>query len=66
MVAKKKNVCYSSFPRRGVAQSGSAPALGAEGREFESIHPDQNFEQVQFNRYKDRPPVAQLDRASAF
>ena len=26
--------------RRGVAQSGSASALGAEGREFESLHPD--------------------------
>ncbi len=28
---------------RGVAQSGSAPALGAGGREFESHHPDQSF-----------------------
>jgi hypothetical protein len=26
---------------RGVAQSGSAPALGAGGREFESRRPDQ-------------------------
>ena len=26
--------------RRGVAQSGSAPALGAGCREFESLHPD--------------------------
>lgn len=26
---------------RGVAQSGSAPALGAGCREFESLHPDQ-------------------------
>jgi hypothetical protein len=26
---------------RGVAQSGSAPALGAGGRRFESSHPDQ-------------------------
>ena len=25
---------------RGVAQSGSASALGAEGRRFESCHPD--------------------------
>ena len=25
---------------RGVAQAGSASALGAEGREFESLHPD--------------------------
>jgi hypothetical protein len=27
---------------RGVAQFGSAPALGAGGRGFESLHPDQN------------------------
>ena len=27
---------------RGVAQSGSARALGAWGRGFESLHPDQN------------------------
>ena len=27
--------------RRGVAQPGSASALGAEGRRFESVHPDQ-------------------------
>lgn len=40
--------------RRGVAQSGSAPALGAGCREFESLHPDQIA------------PVAHLDRASAF
>ena len=31
---------------RGVAQPGSASALGAEGREFESHRPDQ------FLRYK--------------
>ena len=29
------------FSCRGVAQSGSASALGAEGREFESHRPDQ-------------------------
>lgn len=29
------------LPRRGVAQPGSASALGAEGREFESHRPDQ-------------------------
>ena len=28
-------------PSRGVAQPGSASALGAEGRRFESVHPDQ-------------------------
>ena len=31
-----------STPCRGVAQPGSASALGAEGRRFESVHPDQN------------------------
>ena len=40
---------------RGVAQPGSASALGAEGRMFESSRPDQIF-----------LPVAQLDRATAF
>lgn len=39
---------------RGIAQSGSAPALGAGGRGFESPYPDQFV------------PVAHLDRASAF
>ena len=28
---------------RGIAQSGSAPALGAGCREFESLYPDQSF-----------------------
>ena len=31
----------SRYLQRGVAQSGSASALGAEGRRFESCHPDQ-------------------------
>ena len=30
------------FQRRGVAQPGSAPALGAGGPRFESARPDQN------------------------
>ena len=38
---------------RGVAQSGSASALGAEGREFESHRPDHftsvQSEMVEFN-----------------
>lgn len=47
------------LPRRGVfirsvAQLGSAPALGAGGRQFESGCPDQHGS------------VAQLDRATAF
>jgi hypothetical protein len=29
------------LPHRGIAQSGSAPALGAGCREFESLYPDQ-------------------------
>ena len=40
--------CYDAGPRfnacglaRGMAQSGSASALGAEGRGFESLCPDQ-------------------------
>ena len=32
--------CSYPAARRGVAQSGSAPALGAGGREFESRRPD--------------------------
>lgn len=31
------------WPFRDVAQSGRASALGAEGREFESLHPDHIF-----------------------
>jgi hypothetical protein len=42
---------------RGVAQPGSATALGAVGREFESLHPDHIYFFA---------PVAHLDRASAF
>ena len=32
---------FVSGDSRGVAQPGSATALGAVGREFESLHPDQ-------------------------
>ena len=39
---------------RGIAQSGSALALGASGRKFESYYPDHCA------------PVAQLDRATVF
>ena len=35
MIAQRINSC------RGMAQPGSASALGAEGREFESLCPDQ-------------------------
>jgi|GEM_PF-5398636 hypothetical protein len=34
-------VPYNPYVRRGVAQLGSASALGAEGRRFESGRPDQ-------------------------
>lgn len=46
---------------RGIAQSGSAPALGAGCRGFKSLYPDQIF-------YRDTvyAPVAHLDRAPAF
>jgi hypothetical protein len=44
---------------RGIAQSGSAPALGAGCRGFESLYPDH----VIMNH---PVPVAQSDRASAF
>ena len=40
---------------RGIAQSGSAPALGAGCRGFESLYPDQDY-----------ALVAHSDRASAF
>ena len=32
---------YQNLQIRGIAQSGSAPALGAGCREFESLYPDQ-------------------------
>ncbi len=47
---------------RGMAQPGSASALGAEGREFESLCPDQPG----FRLDLEEAPVAQPDRASAF
>ena len=47
---------------RGVAQSGSALALGARCREFESLHPDQSLTPGA----RGDLPVAQLDRAPAF
>jgi hypothetical protein len=41
---KKKNVRRSqNFEKRGVAQSGSAPALGAGSRRFKSSRPDHFF-----------------------
>ena len=45
---------FDSESMRGVAQPGSALALGARSRRFKSSHPDDNA------------PVAHVDRASAF
>ncbi len=47
-----------------MAQPGSASALGAEGREFESLCPDQFF--LLGWTTSRIAPVAQLDRAPAF
>ena len=53
---------------RGIAQSGSAPALGAGCRGFESLYPDHPRHcrgGGPGSRFQ-RAPVAQLDRAPAF
>ena len=52
-----------SVEHRGMAQSGSASALGAEGRGFESLCPDHSAVCTTIAAHA---PVAQLDRASAF
>ncbi len=67
---------------RGIAQSGSAPALGAGCREFESLYPDHFSisKLVLYQKSRNKTslfgsmnaisvlsaPVAHLDRASAF
>ena len=56
---------YNFFLSRGVAQSGSASALGAEGREFESHRPDHSLVSGLFWPFC-LASVAQLDRAAAF
>ena len=40
MIANPSDKSYNE-QFRGIAQSGSAPALGAGCREFESLYPDQ-------------------------
>ena len=50
---------------RGIAQSGSASALGAEGRGFESLCPD-HCSVIGVILKVLNAPVAQLDRAPAF
>jgi hypothetical protein len=54
---------------RGIAQSGSAPALGAGCREFESLYPDHMLVAsllIHHRSFFVNAPVAHLDRASAF
>ena len=43
LLALKRFVTYTFLSARGVAQLGSATALGAVGRWFESSHPDHFF-----------------------
>src|SRR6267154_4052068 len=40
---------------RGVAQPGSAPALGAGGQEFKSPRPDQQFSNLPFRNLRAYP-----------
>ena len=50
-----------NFKSRGVAQSGSASALGAEGRGFESLRPDQQNKGVSSKTPVSwRPPVGEF------
>ena len=65
--AKKRVSLAPDF--RGVAQPGSAPALGAGCREFKSLHPDQSCPghgKVNCPAEAFDLPVAQPDRAPAF
>ncbi len=43
MPCRSPSLRVSQGASRGVAQSGSAPALGAGGRWFESTRPDQEI-----------------------
>src|SRR5512140_3695026 len=53
----------SRFFPRGVAQPGSAPALGAGGRRFKSSRPDQHLELELQTEDRQRPPLlAGVDR----
>ena len=56
---------YISALRR-VAEPGSAPALGAGCREFESLHADQFFGLFLVIVLVTHLPVAQPDRAPTF
>ena len=62
---RPRRVSFSAFANRrgtfrGIAQSGSAPALGAGCREFESLYPDQIREISEIG------PDSSVDRAVAF
>src|SRR5712692_1403138 len=45
------------FSPRGVAQPGSAPALGAGGPRFESARPDQFLQSLTFGAVLSLPPT---------
>ncbi len=55
---------WQNIWHRGMAQSGSASALGAEGRRFESVCPDQDSGSGRIVVLT--APVAQPDRAPDF
>jgi hypothetical protein len=48
---EKYFIIFTYFSR-GVAQPGSAPALGAGGLEFKSPRPDQNISRIFFELLK--------------
>ena len=49
------------LPYRGVAQSGSVSALGAEGRRFKSYHPDSHTKPHIHTRKEKRREEEQYD-----
>ncbi len=55
---------WQNIWHRGMAQPGSASALGAEGRGFESLCPDQDSGSGRTGILN--APVAQSDRAPVF
>ena len=55
----RDTTCREMETDRGVAQSGSARALGAWGRGFESLHPDQT-------NYPIRGPVVKRPKTPPF
>jgi hypothetical protein len=66
-LARTKKTAYV-VRRRGVAQPGSASALGAEGREFESLHPDHLFpfpNSWPINLRNDSPRISRISAFSS-